>query len=207
MRFKHTLTVGLLLAVPGLVVEPRVAAGWPLCGSKDCASQDTTVRLPAQEIRIETTRPRVIVNEGPALGRSRSFAVGVPMGYGAPFMPMMSGQPFVASIYVPATSGFGSGPTASSSTLRALHELENQTLEVARQKAILKAETDHINMVHKRITSALSATLQSSDGGTADTTQLQKSIDDLSKRISDVERLLLIHDNAIKNVQKNQTGK
>jgi hypothetical protein len=208
MRCKHVSAIGLLLALPVLCAGLRVDAGGPLCGHADCPSQDTTVRLPAQEIRIETSRPRVVVNEVQTIGRARhgfAYAAGFPMGYGPAFMPMPAGQPFVASFYVPANTTPDSRGSAASGTVRALQDLEAQAFEVARQKAILKAETDHVNMMHKRISASLAASLQGADNGPTDTTSLQKSIDDLSKRISDVERLLLIHDNALKDVLKNKT--
>src|SRR5439155_27083524 len=140
-------------------------------------------RIPGQEIQIVTARPRVVV--GDASVRMRGY---FPAGHA--FMPVGHG-PFVAS-FVPMPGTFGCAPTtAGSSALDAVHALERHHLEFARQKASLQAEMDHVDRAFRRVQSGVTA---SGPTNVSDAAQLQKTLDELTRRVSDIERLLIIHD-------------
>jgi hypothetical protein len=60
---------------------------------------------------------------------------------------------------------------------------------------------DHLEGVHQRVRAAMSGTFQSGDSS-ADLAALKKSIDDLANRVNNIERLLIIHDNILKEGKK-----
>jgi hypothetical protein len=199
MRFKHALAAGLVLSLPLVMAAPALPGeilGRLFHWHADCPADQTVVRVPAQEIRVETTRPRVVVNEVAAGPRLRHGAVmaGYPM-------PLMYAQPYVATIYAPMALALPAPPN-NGGALRAVHDLEAQALEVAKQRAAYQAEMATLNQVHKRIMANLGASSLAADPVPADTNQLKTAIDNLTKRVSDVERLLIIHDNAIKDKLK-----
>jgi len=75
--------------------------------------------------------------------------------------------------------------------------------EVAKMRAAHKAEMDHLEGVHQRIRSGMAGAFQSGDSSTsADIAALKKSIDELTIRINNIERLLIIHDNILKDGKK-----
>jgi chromosome segregation ATPase len=86
--------------------------------------------------------------------------------------------------------------------LKAYHDLELQTLEVARQKAIHTAELKAINQAHQRIQSSLSTMGQAPADANGTTGDLATQISNLNNRITAIEQLLLIHDAALKDVVK-----
>ena len=71
--------------------------------------------------------------------------------------------------------------------------------EVSAQLAAQKAQMDHLTGVQKRIQAGITATFTASAATTSDST-VQQSLDRLEKRISDIERLLLLHDAALKDL-------
>jgi hypothetical protein len=185
MRFTHMFAFGLLLALPVFFIQFRVESNDGILSRlhyhADCEAKQTVVRLPAQEIRIDAPAPRVTVGSH----RTRGF-----MPTGPAFMPVVGG-PFVATILPLSTVT----PTAPGNpALRALHDLEAQAGDAAAAVAAHKAHMDHLNAVHKRIQANLSTTF----GASTSETSLQKSLDDLTKRVSDIERLLIVHDNILK---------
>ncbi len=151
------------------------------------------MRLPAQEIRVETAAPRVVVGDL-AVHRTRGYVAGHHFAtFGQTFAPVGNG-PFVATFLPMHGMTFGTSTSAGSAALDAVHALDRQTLEFSKQKASLKAEMDHVEGAYKRIQSTLTASV-------ADTSpSLQKSLDDLTKRVSDIEKLLIIHDNILQKV-------
>src|SRR5207245_889339 len=126
-----------------------------------------------------TAAPRVVV--GAPAHRVRGYAplaAGfVPVGA---FAPVAHG-PFVAT-FLPA-GGLTVGAPAGSSALDAVHALERQHLEFAKHKAALRAEIDHVEAAYKRVHAGLTAP-------SGDSSSLQKSLDELTKRVSDIEKLL-----------------
>src|SRR5688500_7182261 len=118
MRPKTLLTVGLLLSLPILSAQGRLEADGLLKFHRHhhhdhgnaSADTSTTVRLPAQNIRIETASPRVIVNE---LSHHRHHRA-----RGVLAAPMMQ-APFVAT-FLPMTATGGSQNLVSSG-LDAVH--------------------------------------------------------------------------------------
>jgi hypothetical protein len=198
MRYQLPVSLGLALMVPMLSVARIDAEGGILSRlhhRADCDAHGSTVRLPAQEIRIETTRPRVIVHESSA--RTRGFFPAAPA-----FVPYGQG-PFVAT-FLPMT-GHGASPfcapTADRSSgvhaLRALHEMEIQGAEVQRLRAAHQAEMDHLDKVHQRVRAGMAPPSTHSSATSAEIEQLKTAIENLTKKVSDIERLLIIHDNIL----------
>ena len=199
MRLKHTLALGFVLAVPVFLNPWRLDASDGILSRLhhhgDCDAKQTVVRLPAQEIRVETTRPNIVVNERSShgSGRVRGF-----MPHAPAFMPTVSG-PFVAT-FLPMHGGltFGGGGNAGSPALDALHALEHQHLQFAKHQAGLKTEMEITNQAALRVSEKLSSTLKSSGGSTADTSDLQSKLADINRRLDGIERLLIIHDDLLK---------
>lgn len=193
MRFRLMLSAGVVVALTIGFPALHAHADGPIlsrihahhaAGPKDITE---TVRIPGREIRVVTSRPHVIVSEGGS-ARMRGFF---------PATTAVQG-PFVATFLPMTVSGtFGTQVSAGSTALESVHALERQTLEFARQKASLKAEMDHVESAYKRVHANLTAP------GSASESELKKSIDELTKRVSDIERLLIIHDNVLKKVAPN----
>lgn len=206
MRFKQALATGVLLMLPALIAG-RLGANDGILRRihrhGDCPANQSVVRLPAQEIRIETTRPRVIVNEG-VPGRTRGN-----FGGGHGFAPFAQGPVFAT--FLPVTpqltggGGFGfsgsGAPSSAHNAIRAMHELELQAGEVNRMRAAHKADMDHLDRIQQRVQAGLAATFPTPNGNGAtsgsDVAQIKASIDALTKRVSDIEKLLIIHDNIL----------
>src|SRR5207249_4948418 len=82
-----------------LALALRSDAGWfHRCHSGDCVQQDV-VRLPAQEVRVETTRPRVIVHETAVTERVRHGRALVGVQPAVPFLATPA--PVVATFFTP----------------------------------------------------------------------------------------------------------
>lgn len=195
MRPKHILAAGLLFGLP-FAAGPRLEADGLLKRHlhHGDADQSTTVRLPAQNIRIETTSPRVFVNQSAGHHRARGF-----VSAGPAFLPV-SNAPFVATFLPMTVNPGGAQNLASSNALDAVHALERQHLEVARQKAALAAEMNLLDRTAQRVHSNITASGSASfTGQSTSSDDVRKAIEDLSKRISDVERLLIVHDNILKS--------
>ena len=193
MRIQHMLAFGLVLSLPILCAQVRVEADGPLKRHHqgNCpAEQNSVIRLPAQTIRIETTKPRVVVNEISSPSRLRGYFPGHTA------MPFTSG-PFVATILSPGALQSGTG--TGSSALDAVHALERQALEFSRHKAAMQAEMSHVDKAQQRIVGNLTSGAQPV---VSDAAQLKTAIENLSKRVSDIERLLIIHDNLLKEKEK-----
>ena len=106
MRLRFASALGMLLAIgiaPGALANDGILARLHRHGHGDCEANASVVHLPAQQIRIETSRPRVIVNEFSGTPRGRGYFPG------HAFAPL-AGGPFVAT-FVPHNFGvttFGS---------------------------------------------------------------------------------------------------
>ncbi|MBI1831700.1 MAG: hypothetical protein HYR84_09645 [Planctomycetes bacterium] len=199
MRSTFTITVGLAMAL-GVVLAPNNASAQGgilarIHHHQNCPTESQTVRIPGREIHIVTARPRVIVSD--ASPRVRGYFPAGVVGYGhgpfvATFVPMHTGTAF----------GFGAvQPSAGSNALRALHEMEIQAGEVAKLRAAHKAEMEHLEAVHKRVQAGVTASF-GGGSSSSDAAQIKSVLDDLSKRVSDIERLLIIHDNILKEGKK-----
>src|ERR1700686_5391160 len=174
MRRNHLWALGLVLALPILCLDVRTEAEGIILKRihqhGDCPADKQVIRIPAQEIQIITAQPRVVV--GSSSMRMRGY-----FPAGQAFAPVGQG-PFVAT-FVPMTgTTFGcSQPAAGSSALNAVHALARQHLEFDRQKASRQGEMDHVDKAFKRVQSGLPAPAPAP----SDPTQLQKSLDDLTK--------------------------
>lgn len=207
MHFKHFLATGIALALPALFLA-RLEANDGILRRihhhHSHASDENTsvVRLPAQNIRIETTKPRVVVNEISAPHRGRGF-----------FSPnAVVAAPIVGTFLAPGTLTFGAGnfafgqPSGGSSSLDLTHALERQLLEISKAKASRLAEMNLEDQALQRLQGQVSKlTVGPAEVKTSDAAQLKKAVEDLSQRISAIEKLLIIHDNILK--EKNEKEK
>jgi hypothetical protein len=204
MHLRNTLAGLVLLALPVLLVGSRADADGILkrihhhAQDKSPAEQ-TVVRLPAQEIRVETTKPRVVVTQGSSV-RLR----GVPaQGFTA--------TPFVATIVNPGALQFGGVSSFSfgggSSSMDIAHAIERQAAEIsaarAHRQAIQNAEDAALQRLQGHI-SKLSTGAAESKTPASDVAQLKKAIEDMSNRLTAIEKLLIIHDDILK---KEKTGR
>ena len=71
--------------------------------------------------------------------------------------------------------------------------MDRQAMELAKHRAALKAEMDHVEGAYKRVHASMTAPAIGDGAG------IQKSLDELTKRVSDIEKLLLIHDSILKD--------
>lgn len=202
MQMKYLLTAGAVVTLCWTFAQPRGEASGGLFSRHhgDCDAHTNTVKLPAQNIRIETSRPRVIVQDvsGPRL-RHQTFV---------PVAPFVQAQPIVATFLAP--QGFTAEPRSvtGSSALSAAHALELQALEVAKARAAHLAEMTALERTHQRIMANLNASANATASPvTSDLGKLTAEIEKLSQRISDIERLLIIHDNILKEREKIEKGK
>lgn len=205
MPTKFVLRLGLFLVVPMLYSGPRAEAGDGLFSGLhhgSCDDQKTTVRLPAQQIQIVTTRPQVVVNSAVAGPRYRTY---LPAAQG--FMPMFN-MPMVATVLplggVPAGNA---SISAGNGALDAIHALDRQHMEFAAQKAVFDAQRDIVNKAYQRFHASLTAPAATPAATPAPTTgvdpaQLQKALDNLASRIDRIETLLLLHDKMLQDAKK-----
>jgi hypothetical protein len=199
MRFKQMLAAGLVLALPVLITSMRVEADdlFPrLHHHRDCAADQTVVKLPAQEIRVETMRPRVVVNEVAPSHRMRGF---FPQGQAVmPMVPMMHG-PLVATV-MPMTLHSGamlgvSNPQCStgSSMLEHAQALERQAAALSQARAARQAEDDVAAQALLRIQGHLNKLAQPAP-------TVKTSDTDIATRLDRIEKLLITHDNILQKV-------
>ncbi len=204
MRFRRNLCLGvsLLLVVVAFSLKAEASGGLFSRHHGDCDANHSVVRLPAQQIRVETARPRIVVQESHFASRGR-FAFGAS---GVPFVPT---GPIVASFLVPPTVNQEARSSASN-VLRAAQDLEAQAFEVNRLRAAHQAEINALDQVHQRIAGSIqrlsapppAASAPPAAGATStEISNLTAEIEKLSKRISDVERLLLIHDDLLEKAK------
>jgi hypothetical protein len=154
---------------------------------KDCNTE--VVNLPAQQVVVETSRPRVIMQE-----TVRTHQVGV------------AAAPFVATIYAPMAmpvASFGTvglanvgGPTTldTSTALSSLHNLEQQAVGIAKLRAAHEMELQAAQRVYERI-GALSQGLGTS---TTKATDIAAELQKLTQRVDNLEKLVTIHDQALR---------
>lgn len=203
MRFQQRLAVGLALAMPVLFFHAQVQADWPISNllhhrHGDCDVKQSVVRLPAQEIRIETSQPRVIVNQGAGYSRMRG---GYFAGSNAAYMPVVQGPFFATVLPMQGMTLNGAAPApVGSPMLDAIHAMENQHLQFAKSAAGMQKEIELTNQAAQRVSERLAATVKGANSGSADPTSVQSQLDTMSKRLDAIERLLIIHDNALKTV-------
>ncbi len=207
MRFKHTLAVGVVLALPVLVLGTRLEADGILKRhhhADSSAAEQSVVRLPAQEIRIETTKPRVIVNQGSS-ARLRGF---LPPGQAFVAAPMVGTIVAPGALHFGGTSAFtfGSTSSASNSTMDLAHAIERHAAEIsasrAHRLAIQSAEDAALQRLSGHISRLTTGPAADTKASTSDTAQLKKAVEDLSNRISAIEKLLIIHDDILKKQPK-----
>lgn len=197
MRIRQTLAVGVILTLPLLSIHTGLRADGPFKRHHhgDCPTdQSSTVRLPAQTIRIETTKPRVVVSEGPASSRVRGFL---------PASQTYQG-PFIATILSPGAFNSNASTSGGSSSLDLTHALERHAMEIAKARAMRAAEMNAENEAMERIQrNVASFTKGAAENRTSESAQVRKAIEELSQRITAIEKLLIIHDDRLKQIPIN----
>ena len=199
MSWSSSARRGLVVLSLSLVVTAQAEAGdWFRRGHGDCNKE--VVRLPAQEIRVETSRPRVIVSE------TRHEHVRV--GRALPSVPIAPMGPVVATFFAPVSpvpvthfSGFERAETYAPdrSAFRAMQDLELQAMEVARLQAAHRAEVEAMNRMQQRVASSMTASFAGIDHrAPPDQTALREEISKLAQRVTNLEKTVLTHDNLLK---------
>jgi hypothetical protein len=185
---------GVALLV-GLV--PRAGA-WDLFHRShgDCNAQ--TVQIPAQQVVVETSRPRVVVQDTRPLRVSAapamvaSFFVPMPMNLGA--VGLASSSNFEERASIPLDF----------SALDAAHELERSQARVTAHLAIQEAQRQHIAGVMERVRASAAAAIPPAAAARTSTSStccddLKTQLDNLNNRVERLELLVLTHDKAMRD--------
>jgi hypothetical protein len=196
MRRQFTTLIGVL-TVLSFPVTGATAYGADFfgCKSKICETCDNVqvIKLPPQQIAVSAVQPKVVV-------RNSRFQAA----------PVVQAAPMVATIYtplaLPLTTVGEQRLEERSSLLTAIHESDHQLLAITKAQAAQKAEMDatnralqrHLDSLREMSTTATSSTTK--DG--IDAKQLKIELDNINKRLADIEKLLSIHDDVLQNAIK-----
>jgi hypothetical protein len=181
----------------GLVVglSPGVRAG-NLLGNCHTGCCDTTVKLPAQRVVVETAAPRVSVQQ-------TQVSRGVAPAIGTVYMPVS--LPVTGRGTAPTQ---GEAPPPEDNPLRAVHAAELAQLRQAMARAMAKAEIEAAQRVLDRLNAAdcpkpqVEPTKPPPDLKDR-IKEVGDRIDKIADRIDAIEKLSLIHDNYLqKEIQK-----
>lgn len=180
-----------------------------LCRDKHACSETTRVTLPARQVEVVTEQPRVVVREmTPArevaarcLHRTAVTAMvpaAAPVAIGTVYMPVS--LPHVQT--VPLVGAAPCREVTEGNPLEAAHQAEVLALQSDHARARLAATIEAQNRVMARLTGGRAAVgVGSSDPG-ADILQklsdLQGKLNQLNDRVTSVEKLLVIHDEVIR---------
>lgn len=200
------LTFGLVLFLGMLPLNPSALQAGNFfrkgCGQ---ACRKDVVKLPGQEIVIQPARPNVIVNESVAVnrGRSRGF---------------IAAPPVVATIYTPSTfslppigfveepRGF-SAPRGLCDSSREMLDAAYQSIEMEHNFRLLQARQLAEQQTMRNLASQMTRTLRQAsefnvvDNGASKITsdEISKKLTELTNRIANLEKMVLIHDNYIRS--------
>ncbi|MFO0948964.1 MAG: hypothetical protein U1D30_24145 [Planctomycetota bacterium] len=182
------------------------------CSDDKCATE--VIQLPAQRIVVETTRPNVIVNE--SRGHHRHGRAVAPVAV-QPFLatPMIAG-PIMATVLAPQAVATQEVRSPAPNPLRAIHQLEEQTFEINRMRAIQEAEIRETSRALQRASESLNLGMKGLSGNGEPSSQaanetvtrlgalesqgttLKGEIDSLATEIAKLKKLISYHDEAIK---------
>jgi hypothetical protein len=201
MRYPVIGWIGLALLTGPLA--PATAGPFFRKPCSDCATE--VVKLPAQQIVVEATRPRVVVNE------TRVEKVGVARVGAVPLMtaPVVAAAPVVATIYTPAAVGVA--PVGAdvpvperSAQLTHLHEAEHHALQAAKHRAALEVERQRLDATYKRLGAILGEAAEPCkpcDKKTpSDIQAINEELRKLNEKLTNLERLVHTHDNAFRTI-------
>jgi hypothetical protein len=190
--------VRVLVAVCLLQCSFPCAQGGELFKSFCHDGKQQHVTLPGRDILIEQDQPRVTIRETTARVKSRAGFAAV----GAVYMPMAFPM-----------MGFGAFPTPSSdgqrgydAPLTSTHRALAAALDHEHAEALLRAEIDVATRALQRMASPPSTMSKACPSTDSSLQDLRNEIAQLKERMSDVERLLLYHDNAIRGKAANPPG-
>ncbi|MBI1916604.1 MAG: hypothetical protein HYS12_17995 [Planctomycetes bacterium] len=185
------------VAVAGILfllgLSTRVEAGpfFHKCCQSDCCNAEV-VKLPAQQVTVEATRPQVTVHE--RVARYSRVAAPVAPVVATVYTPALVSLPVAASLVESSPATFRESTGAS--LLRAAHEMEFQHMEVEKLRAAHQAEMQATNRVYARLRTSLS---QAGDTPTpASNDAILAQLKDLNDRLTSLEKLVYTHDNFIK---------
>jgi hypothetical protein len=180
----------------GLVTR---AEAWHIlhrCRDSACASQ--TVQIPAQQVVVETARPRVVVRDTRPIYGTALAAPPVVASFFVP-MPLQ-----VGTLGVPAPSGAEEreSVTLDFSGLQAAHDLERSHARVAALQAIHDAQAKQIQAALERVAASTRESAQPAAARPALSTQccdeLKTQLQNLSRRVEALEQQVNYHDRAIR---------
>jgi len=190
-----------MMGVLSLFVLWSSASGGDFFGhrcKKDCDTgcNAQVVKLPPQQIAVESVQPRVVVRES-RLQVAPAFQV-------AP-------APVVATIFTPVTLPLPGALTAAdtrieehSAALLATHEAEHHVLAVAKARAAQKMDLEYTNRVHQRMLAALQDVADDSAAKVqVDKTskaEIQAQLTSIANRITELEKLVILHDEVLKKL-------
>jgi len=207
----RAVAIGLALAL----VSSPISAGdfWPLhhekksCFDKSC---DTTrVVIPSRQVEVVNERPQVIVRDSPSreiVTRTlRHQTLAAPLAIGTIYMPM-------ALPTVGAFPMFGVPQPAVRETVETVpNHLESlHRAEVAQFQANLHAEKARAELnvtlaAQQRVAARLGAGPVAPESGKCESSvekklaELTSQMKEMNDRVTSIERLLLIHDNIIRD--------
>jgi hypothetical protein len=158
----------------------------PRFKSCDAGCNTQTIKLPPQQITVESVQPKVAVRD---TRLTVGQAIAVP--------------PVVATIFTPLQLGVGTTETKTetrSALLTSYHEAEHHLLAVAQARAAQKAELDAADRVHKRLLSSLQDSTDDSckkpaqDKNCADADKIAAQLQQINARLTELEKNMIVHD-------------
>ena len=203
----HLRVVALSLALLPAAVAPAHAGDFFPClhpEKKSCFDKycdSTRVVIPSRQVEVVHERPQVIVRETPArevVTRTvRHQSVAAPLAIGTVYMPMampMLGVP-ACGLHQPAAEAAPHNP------LESFHkaELAQHMAELHAERA--RAELNATLAAQKRVAARLGAGAGNCDPSSVEKklTELTSQMKEINDRVTSLERLLLIHDNIIRD--------
>jgi hypothetical protein len=164
-----------------LGLGPRAVAGdlFHKSCAPDCNAQ--VIQLPAQDVVVETTRPRVVVQETKPLKRARAVAI--------------EPTPFVATFFMPVVPAPAPAERATPEATRLglAHQMEVNLLHLETARRANEAELAATQKVFDRM-----STYMKSSASPAGDANVSSQIQDLCTRMERLERLVLLHSEALK---------
>jgi hypothetical protein len=201
MKIHKMIRLGVLSLAVGSAFAPSARADWlrNLCHKDGCADKQKIV-IPSREIEVVTERPSVSVRElGPRTRTVRTVDSSLPM-VGTLYVPMTF--PMVGT----ATRGEVGTTTREveetrlvSNPFAAAHRAELALFQGELAKGELQRTIEYQNRILQRILSTTPGTTGTPSVIEEKVDKLAAQVEQLNKRLTDVERLLIYHDNLLQH--------
>jgi len=170
------------------------------CGSS-CGSQ--VIQLPSQQVVVETSRPRVVVEETRVEKPLRVSRVAATPVVGSFFMPMplhlgVVGAPLAHSLV--EDSSASRTLNLDSASLRMAHELELNRLHLDKLQAAHELDLRHVRNVMERVSAPRETALTplKTTGTDSCCEDVKAQLKNLVTRVEKLEQLVSYHDKAIR---------